>query len=190
MNNQSNISLIKSALWAVLVGSFVFEMAIFPSLDNLIGGIVSLVSTWMYFRHILQIEVIRRRVISFIAFLYPFLFMYLPMPVTLLEGREMSHDLINPIETYLYQLLFFACAIFAFHLADRWSVSHQGVYRILKRGGYYKVPTNLQLWVLAAIGMIFKLTIVQNQYGESQAGMGSLSMFSIFIYSPDRKSVV
>lgn len=185
MNKQSNISLIKSALWAVLWGSCILEMIIFPSFDNFIGCMVSVISTWLYFRHILQIEVIRRRVISFIAFLYPFLFMYLPLPATLLDGNEMSRYLVNPIETYLYQLLFFTCAIFAFHLADVWAKRNNGIFNLLCKGGYYKAPTNKQLWILAAIGMVFKLTIVQNQYGEeTQAGLGSLSMFSIFIYSP------
>ncbi len=185
MKSNSNISLIKSALWAVLWGSFVLEMAFFPSIENFIGCVVSVVSTWLYFRHIMQIEVIRRRVISFIAFLYPFLFMYLPLPATLLDGNEMSHDLVNPIETYFYQLLFFVCAIFAFHIGDVWATRSQGIYRILCKGGYYKAPTNTQLWILGAIGMVFKLTIVQNQYGEeTQAGLGSLSMFAIFLYSP------
>lgn len=142
-------------------------------------------STFLYFKFVLHIEVIRRRIISFIALLYPFLFMYLPLPVTLLDGNEMSHDLQNPISTYLWQLLFFSCTLVAFCWADRWSRRSKGIYRLLKWGGYYVVPSNRQLWVLGLLGLCFKLTIVSNQYGEEvQSGLGTLSMFATFLYAP------
>lgn len=185
MKHVSNISVLKSVLWLILWASFAIEMTLFPSLPNLVGGLLTMLSTFLYFRFILNIETIRRRLISFIALLYPFLFMYLPLPVTLLDGNEMSHDLINPISTYMWQFLFFSCTLLAFYLADRWSLHSHGIYRLLKWCGYYVPPTNMQLWIMGALGLLVKIYIVSNQYGEEvQSGLGSLSMFSILLYSP------
>lgn len=185
MKQTSNISALKSALWIILWISFAVEMVLFPSISNFVGGMVTIICTFIYFKFILRIGLIRRRLVSFIALLYPFLFVYLPLPVTLLDGNEMSHDLINPISTYLWQLIFFSCTLIAFHLADKWSFRSQGIYRLLKWGGYYTSPTNTQLWIMGAIGLLFKITIVSDQYGEEvQSGLGTLSMFSTLLYSP------
>ena len=107
----SNISVIKSALWAILASSTILEMLIFPSLGNFIGCMVTGISTWLFFVNVFKIEIIRNRPISFVAFLQLFFFMFLPLPITLLDGNEMSHDLFIPMQTYIYQLFYFCICI-------------------------------------------------------------------------------
>lgn len=184
-NRISGINTIKKALWVILLISFAIEMFWFHSWNNLMGCAVSLLSTLLYFKCILKIDVMRRRPISFVATLYLFLFMYLPLPTTLMDGNEISHGMTAPQLTFLLQFLFFCCAIVAFNIADSISKHSNGVYLLLKWSGFFEVPTNAQLWILAIIGFFFKLFIAQNQYGdETISGLGTLSMFSLFIYSP------
>lgn len=184
-NKSKNISIIKNSLWIILGACFVLEMILFPSEDNFTGCVVSVMSTLLYFKVVFTIDTIRRRPVSFVASIYPFLFMYLPLPATLLDGNEMSHDMSEPMQTFGLQFLFFCCILLAFALADRWSKSHSVVYSLLRRCGYFKAPSNMQLWALGVIGLFFKLFLLNSQFGDgATAGAGTLSMFSLFLYSP------
>lgn len=185
IKGTSNISVLKSALWFIMAACIVLELILFPSMSNLFGSAVTLLSTWMFFTWVLKIDIIRKRPISFIAFLQLFFFMYLPLPVTLLDGNEMSHDLFNPIETYLLQLLYFAICILAFSLAGR-KLNKNKVRQWLKKMGYFVQPTNSWLWILGGIGLAFRL-FMMNQQGQGDTEMtaaGTLNMFSELIYAP------
>ena len=182
--NVSNIGVIKSALWAILVSCTILEMVIFPSLSNGIGCAVTLVATWLYFKNVLNIEIIRQRPIAFIASLQLFFFMFLPLPVTLLDGNEMSHDLFIPNETYLLQLFYFSLIMLAFHLSGKTKKENR-VYLWLKKMGYFITPTDKYLWILGLIGIGFRLVLMTSQGTEEKiAGAGTLGMFANLIYSP------
>lgn len=186
MNQVSNIKIIKRALWFILFASTLIELLLFSSLNNLVGCIVTLASTKLFFDFVFKINIVRNHSICFIAFLQLFLFMYLPLPMTLLDGNEMSHDLYNPTQTYILQFIYFTIAIIAFKIAcSRKSYRTNLSYQFLKSIGFYKAPTNRQLWVLGIIGLGFKFILMKNQFGDNAtAGAGSLNMFSILMYSP------
>ena len=184
MKTISNIYVIKTSLWAIFVVSAVLEMIIFPSLSNLLGCVVTGISTWLFFANVFKIDVIRKRPISFIAFLQLFLFMFLPLPITLLDGKEMSHDLFIPMQTYLLQLLYFCICIWTFYLSGKMRSSNK-VYEWLRHMGYFAKPTDKQLWILGIIGLFFRLFMMSKQgNGEELAGAGTLNMFSVLIYCP------
>ena len=127
----------------------------------------------------------RNRPISFIAFSTLILFMYLPLPITLLDGNEMSHNLINPKTTYLLQLLYFVCCIIAFKWAGKYSKKHHGLAIILKKMGIFSTPTPRQLWALGLIGWFFKYLRMGAQFSDAGiAGAGTISIFAILIYAP------
>lgn len=181
----SNLRAIKKSLWIILDICFVLEMILFPSLDNLVGGIVTYASTYTYFKLIFNNDIIMRRPVSFIATVYLFLFMYLPLPVTLIDGNSMSHDLINPVKTYFLQLFYVITVLCSFIIADHWCSRHNGLYKFLDKCGYFIPPTNIQLWILGIIGILIKFFIFRNQFGdETQSGLGTLKMFSILVYCP------
>lgn len=162
-------------------------MALFPSLDNLLGIGVTIGSFMLYGRYVFKLDVIRSRPISFIAFSCLILFMYLPLPTTLLDGNEMSHHLFHPQTTYILQLLYFVCGIIAFVLADRYKRKGRGITMMLKRMGFFTTPSILQLWVLGLIGWGFKYAMLSSQFSGDeiyQAGRGSLSLFASLIYAP------
>lgn len=183
-SKYSNISVIKRILWYVLGLCTVIELSIFPSINNLIGVIVSILSTMLFFKHIFRIDIIRRFPICFIVLLNLFCFMYLPLIATLIDGKSMSHDLYNPVSTYILQFLYFCVSLLAFKVACQLSYTHKGLQRILQKFDYFTSPTSLQLWLLGIIGWIPKLYLLFHQYSDEQEGIGTLSMFSIFVYAP------
>ena len=98
MKNISNIYVIKGSLWTILATCSIIELVFFPSFNNLIGCIVTCLSSLLFFTYVFKIDIIRNRPVGFIAFLQLFFFMFLPLPITLLDGNEMSHDLFIPIQ--------------------------------------------------------------------------------------------
>lgn len=180
----SNIAIIKKGLWLILIVAFMFEMALFPSWANFMGGVVSIIATLLFYRYVFYIEFIRRYPLGFIAFLQLFCFMYLPLPVTLLDGNEMSHDLYNPILTYLLQLLYYTIAMAALLIGCKWSKRNRLVAHELQKWQYFQGPTIAQIWILTFLGWIPRLAMSQQQFGEDDAGTGTLKMFSIFVYTP------
>ena len=186
-NRISNISIFKKGLLLILIISSFLELILFPKWDNFVGCVVSILSTLLFYNYVFKIDVIRNRPISFIVFLQLFLFMYLPLPATLIDGNEMSHDMYNPILTYLLQFIYYLITLMAFIWAGRIKNKHQRLNKILKRVGYFDAPSVKQMWVLGIFGWIFKLASLNIQYSGEDiyvSGMGTLSMFAIFIYTP------
>lgn len=184
---DNNIIIIRKALWWIAWACSFGEMVFFPSLANLIGVIVTLLSLWLFNKFVFRQDVMQECPFSFIAFLQLFLFMYLALPCTLLDGNEMSHDLFNPISTYIWQLLYFFLASLAFEWARLFSQRHRGVQNLLDRIGFFNTPSMSQLWLLALIGWMPKLLLLNSQYSGDemyQSGAGTLTMFSVFIYAP------
>lgn len=185
MKNISNIYVIKGSLWTILATCIIIELVFFPSFNNLIGCIVTCLSSLLFFTYVFKIDIIRNRPVGFIAFLQLFFFMFLPLPITLLDGNEMSHDLFIPIQTYLLQFLYFCICIFAFNLSG---IKHKKnkVFVWLKKWGYFAQPTNKQLWILGFVGLCFRLFLMTQQgNGDAQlAGAGTLNMFSLLLYCP------
>ena len=184
---KSSIDYIYNILLGILIISGLLELFIFPSWDNFLGISVSIVSLILYGKYVFKLSVMRRRPVSFLSFTALILFMYLPLPITLLDGNEMSHHLYNPKTTYLLQLCFFACCILAFNVAGTYTENHHGIRRLLHQFGFFTTPSSSQLWTLGFIGWGFKLAILGSQFsGEEiyQAGQGSLSLFAVLIYAP------
>lgn len=180
---NSNISVIKSGLWTILVISAILEMMIYAKLENLVGCAVTFASTALFFKIVLKIDVIRLRPIAFIALLQLFLFMYLPLPVTLLDGNEMSHELYNPNQTYILQFLYFCTCLLAFYISGL-KYKKNKVYALLNNWGYFDTPSHRQLWILGFIGLAFRLSIMSHSGEDTIQGAGTLNMFSVLIYCP------
>ena len=184
---SQNIKTIKDLLIWILVVSSVFELLFFPTIANLTGILVTWMSILVYYNLIFQPRFLYKYPLLFVATLILFGFMYLPMPLTLIDGMSMSHDLLNPELTYILQFIYFLLTILSVKLAAWVSDRYNGIYFFLKKIGYFKVPTISQIYILALFGWIFKYQTLKNQFSGDDiyvSGMGTFAMFSIFIYSP------
>lgn len=185
VSNVSNIAVIKRTLWGILLCSVAMELFFFPEKSNMVGCLVSVLSTTLFFKYVFRIEIIRRFPICFIVFLQLFAFMYLPLPTTLADGMPMSHDLYNPTLSFILQFVYFCVTLLSFKMACRLFGRHKGLQRLLFRYGFFTSPTTVQLWALGGIGWIFRLFMMNSQGSNEALGSGgTLNVFSLFVYAP------
>lgn len=184
---MKNIEKIKRALLFVLILCAALEIFIFPSVANVIGVVVSILSTLLYFKYILCPNFYKAYPLLFLVSIILFGFMYMPLPATLIDGISMSHDMFNPEITFVLQFFYFIIFIMAVKSAARVSQHHRGLNRLLNRVGFYTVPSFSQTFLLAAFGWFFQFQRLFHQYSGEDiyvSNMGTYIMFSVFIYSP------
>lgn len=165
--------------------SIVVELLFFSQVENIIGIFTTFFSLVIFKQVVLRREIIIRRPLSFIAVFGLFLFMYLPIVATLIDGHPISFGMINPIQTFTLQFIYFSITIFAFYKSGKYSIRFRGISNMLKKYNYFTPPTHKQIWVLGFIGLFPKIYLMMNQYGdEMTTGAGFANMLSYLIYLP------
>lgn len=184
-NRLTNVGVFKRVMWGLLGVSCVVELVWFHDWGAICGVAAALWSTWLYDRFVLQVETVRQRPLSFVAFSALFLFMYLALPATLLDGHPVTYKMYTPVQTFALQSLYYTLAVAAFVWAGRWSgPSHVSwLARGLAWAGYYDRPTLKQLWALGGVGWLFRIIGMSGVFQDGAMG-GTLSMFSGFQYAP------
>ena len=93
-------------LGIVLLIAIVLEITFFPSLANALGCIMALTS-YGVFRYFLKRHYIVNFPFAFLMYLSMFLYRYLPLVATILEGKPITYGFERPIVTFFYEILFF-----------------------------------------------------------------------------------
>lgn len=185
MRTYNIINFTNYILSTILIVCIVLECIFFPQIENIIGIFTTYSSLVIFKQFVFKRDIIIRRPLSFIAILGLFLFMYLPIIATLIDGHPISFGMINPTNTFFLQFIYFSVTILAFHKSGKYSIRYRGISNILKKYKYFTPPTHNQLWVLGFIGILPKLYLMMNQYGdEVTVGAGFANMLSFLIYLP------
>lgn len=161
------------------------QIAIFPSIANIVGCLSAVFSFYVYELFVLRVSVITQRPFSFIAISCLFLFMYLPPLATLIDGHPMIHNMQNPIKTFILQTLYYTITVAAFYVAGLWSKKSRIVSKAFYQIGFFSAVGDKMIWMLALAGLLPKVYLMMNQYGaETAKGAGTADMFSILSYLP------
>lgn len=181
-NREKDIILIKKALITILISACILECIYYPTINSFLLSSTSLISLLLFNKFIFQLRTIQNSPIAFLAFSNLTLFMYLPIPVTLLDGNPADHDLKIPIITFSLQFLYYIIAVTAFYLAfNKSRVKESYLTRWLYNKKFFPNPTTKTLWVLGFIGCIPRLILL---IANINIGAGFLSIISFFMYSP------
>lgn len=188
MPKYNNVLIVKRFLgWILFICSFL-EIFYFPTFGNLVGIIITWLSLLIYYKYILYNKFLKAQPLLSVISIMIFGFMYLPMPVTLLDGLSMSHDFYNPVLTFILQFIYFVIVIIAIRIAARLSCKYRAFNKVLNKVGYYTIPSFYQTMLLACIGWFFQILVIKVRFtygdGEVVPNLGTYKMFSIFIYSP------
>lgn len=186
-NSTNGVDVVKKMLICILALSSLLEILFFPSWANLLGIVVSWLSAFIYFDYVLMPDFIRRYPLLVLVSIMLFGFMYMPLPITLIDGVSMSHDMYNPELTFILQFIYFAVFILSLRAAAYLSTRYKNLNGIFHSVGFFKIPSVNQTYLLAAFGWFFQLQRLNSQFsgeGNYVAMMGTYAMFSIFIYAP------
>ena len=191
MIENNYILLFKKFIIVTLIIFSALEAIIFPGWDNIFGCVVMIISWLMVNRFVLaKINFVNFFLPSSALLGYTFCYFYLPLVVTLFEGKPLTFNFEVPYTTFINQLINIVVLIIAYRIALH-SVRTTGfVRKIWDKLGYFKVPSESTIWVIGFMGAFAILVGVFRQdngsvySAESSIGDQILSTLRTFAFFP------
>lgn len=167
-------------IWAAVV----LEIIIWPSIENLIGCIMTLTCWYIFCKVGLNESVIREHIFSWLVFLSMSLYRILPLLATMLEFHSIGYNFINPIETYLGETFLYLISALAFYFAIKRKCALNGLKNVLFRYGFYDKVSNKTIWLLGLFGLIIRLYVMNSNVQIGDIVGKTLTGFTFFQYAP------
>ncbi|MGJ8735209.1 hypothetical protein [Zobellia laminariae] len=151
---------LKRGMLIALVLAVVGEMIFFPSLANFYGCVMAVIA-YGVFTYFLKEAYIRYYPFAFLMYLSMFMYRFLPLLATIIEGKPITFGFERPYETFLYEILLFLVSSLAFYLACRnpekiSKKKNNFIQRSLDRVGFFEITPAI-LWGMGAIGFVIRI---------------------------------
>ena len=160
---------IKTVLIIVLVLSIAGEMIFFPSLPNFFGCVMAVIAL-LVFSYFFNEKYIRLFPFAFLMYLSMFMYRYLPLIATLMEGKPITYGFERPYETFFYEIILFLVSSLAFYLACQHSLKQNGnnfIQKTLFKLKFFEITPAI-LWCMGSIGL--GATLYNISAGDAQIG--------------------
>jgi len=188
--NLSSLDKIKKTTTLVLVFFILLECIIYPSAENIFGCIAELYG-WLLISHtIFKDKYLYKYFISFITlFCYAYSFFVLPLGVTLIEGKPITFRFAVPYITFINLILNVTTIVLAFHTC-RYIYKEGWLTNLWKKIGYFRTPTNPQIWAFGFLGLaaLFWSASMQGSEDMNSENLGIAGQFLMvlrnFAYIP------
>lgn len=167
-SQQDIIILIKRMLIILLYGTMIGEMIFFPSWENLCGCVMAFICCKVFVIFFLKKEIILRYPFAFMMFLSMFLYRYLPLVATIIEGKPITYGLELPYKTFLLETILFMASCLAFHFS-MYGSKNNVLQKILYKIGFFDRYSSLTIWCLGLIGVFARLhsySVGDIEYGD------------------------
>lgn len=175
----------------MVFGSAALEAALFFDIANIYAACVLCLS-WLLIRNLCLKE--------FTLTYYPASFLMtlglamfynaLPIPLTLLEGKEVTYNLRIPYTTFTHHGLFAIVISMTHFLYTTASGGRNPIRDLLAHTSFYRQPANAEIWISAIIGFsaafhtYFILGSWQTEPADCGPGYYIASTFTQFIWMP------
>lgn len=163
----------------------ILQCVFYFSIDTIVGCVVSLLAFEFFVRYVYKVNSIKNRPLAFLAMVGLQFFTYFAPILTFVEGHPLTYNMISPIETFLWQFLYFIITLIAFNRSSG-HTPVKCINKILNNIGYFSPLGNKTLWVLGFCGILGRVYLLDNQYGEeTTAGGGTIYIFVLpFLVAP------
>ncbi|MGK6351561.1 hypothetical protein [Parapedobacter sp. DT-150] len=157
MPKDDIISLSRKWLGILLYFAIAIELIVFPSWENLCGCIMELI-VWAIFRtYFLKRSIILMHPFAFLMFLSMFLYRYIPLIATLIEGKPIAYEFGMAYETFFHETLLFIVSSLAFYTAVvQKKKSNNAIQRALYKLGFFETDARI-LWLLGLVGLAIRV---------------------------------
>ena len=175
MNNsliKDNVSNISKWILVLLCVLSLFEMVFYPEIEN-IYGCGTFIIGWLFLHFfVMKYRNAKKCFLPFISlFGLGICFYFMPLLMTLVEGKPLTFRFQNPYLTFNYQLLNLVMLILAFRLCLRIYRPNNVLSKLWNKIGYFTPPSDKQIWVMGFIGIfsqVFLLTIMGTEDAEAE----------------------
>lgn len=189
MQNSDTNYILQSArriLGVITIFTILGELFLYPSLDNVYGCLMMAISYYV-FQYFLKEKYITQYPFAFLMYTSMFMYRYLPVLATLLEGKPVTYGFENPLETFLHEIILFLVSSLAFYLGCEYALSN-GKNNIIKRSlsklSFYRASP-AHLWCIGFFGLairIYNYSLGDVEYGDIQ---GKFTMgLNYLMYAP------
>lgn len=177
------IDVIRSWVIRLLIIACLCEMLFFYSPANLYGCLTLLYGWTLISTLVFKREYIQKYPLPTIAvFSLGFCYYFLPVIITLLEGKPLTFNFQVPYLTFSNQILNVTVIVLAFRVSIKLYKPNCLLNKIWNKIGYMSVLTEKQIWVIGFLGLIALISIVAGQ-GQEQEHQSTGNMVEIIIRS-------
>jgi hypothetical protein len=169
-NNRDFVNIVKKWMGIVLYIAVVLEIIFFPSWQNLCGCIMALIC-WRIFRvFFFKKSLILEHPFAFVMFLSMFLYRYLPLIATLVEGKPITYGFEMAYQTFFFETLLFIVSALAFHFACNTQKRQNNLLqRFFYSAGFFNNNVKI-LWALGLIGVAARFYVYAQGFGSIEYG--------------------
>jgi len=161
--------------------ALLLEIFLFPQIENIIGAIISIVIFELFSKYVYSKQNIKRYPLSIFAFSALFVFCYLPIIMTLIDGHPITFKMTKPILTFNHQLLFVIITILAFQFSKKSFIEHS-LSSFFNKNIFVNPLNKVQILILSIIGIISRIYTL---FFVDESGGGGLAVtFGYLIYTP------
>lgn len=171
---------IKKYLWIFILTCIIIELIVFPDYDNLYLCLLSLFSLFFY-SLVLDEGLIRKHFFSFLCYSTLFMYRFLPVFATLLDGNPVSIGFNNALNVFVGETLLFLIATLAFYLNAINKGNNHLLRNFYKDIYIFKQYTSSEIWILGFTGLSI---MIISKFINSLEIQKILQTLAIFRFAP------
>ena len=171
-NKSYNVNIISRFVIIALVLMTIIEAVAHPAFENVYGCLTFIVA-WLSLSKLVMVQKDINK--CFLPFMSLFglgvCFYFLPLAVTLVEGKPLTFRFSCPYETFNFQLLNLLMLILAYRVCLRIYSPNNIVNHIWDKIGFFYAPTDNQIWALGIIGVfsqLFQLSVMGTDDADAE----------------------
>ncbi|MBO7637076.1 MAG: hypothetical protein J6S89_10930 [Paludibacteraceae bacterium] len=184
MRNKSIISYFAPVGNILLIIAVIAEMIFFPSIDNLLGCGMTIISWILFTNIVLKKAIIHKHFFAWLMLLSMSLYRILPLFATLLERKPISYGFNNSLDTFIGETFLYIISLLAFLLAIRRRHFNTKVHVWLNKIDYYDTIPDLALWILGFIGLFAQIFVLRTNVQIGDIFGKFVSAFTFFQNAP------
>ena len=184
MNNKSILSYIVPIGNILLIIAVIAEMIFFPSIDNLLGCGMTIISWVLFANIVLNKAIIHKHFFAWLMLLSMSFYRILPLFATLLEGKPISYGFSNSLDTFIGETMLYIISLLAFLFAIRRRHFNMRMHSWLNKIDFYDTVSDSALWILGFIGLISQIFVLRSHVQIGDIFGKFVSAFTFFQNAP------
>lgn len=156
-----NVEIICKWVLAIIVCLTILEAIIYPESENVYGCFTFIIAWLFLATFVLRQKNAQKCFIPFIAlFGIGICFYFLPLPMTMIEGKPLTFRFQCPYITFSYQLLNLVMLIISYRLCLYFYKPTNLLTRLWTKLGYFSAPSDKQIWAMGIIGIASQIILL------------------------------